>query len=345
MQRLAILVCVCIVLSGSVVAVQIANGDVVIDNAVIAHRRLVALGRAVAIYINDHGGRLDDSLHLVENSELSPEVFWHPGDNDPAPTALDNSIPNSPNSTQISFLFRTGDLEGLARDDIVIWDASPLNNAGRFLSFITADGGIETIPPVELPFPTNVMVAQTHLQRITRALWWYQYDHAGFLPDSLFELFPSSALSSPRSFWNPGDINPMPTDITNTMPDTPNSANISFDFPAAGMSVAQLTPETIILQDNSSENNHGLGINIVLRRALLNQAGGIQFIPDGAFGDSDRDDHIDLEDWAKLQRCFSGWADVVEDDSCRLLDFNTNGHIDTDDQAMFLDVMAGPLQQ
>ncbi len=340
MRRLAIVSCVGLVLFGSTVALRLAIGDEVVDNAVIAHKRLKELYVAVQIYWNDNELQLDDPLRLVDDSNLSPEVFWHPGDSDPAPTVIDNSIANAPNSAQISFLFQTG-TEEFSGDDFLIWDASPWNNAGRFSSFITADGSIETIPHVDLPVPTNVSIAQAHLKRISRALNSYQSDYFEIYPDSLGDLMPSSQVKSPRSFWNPGDADPMPTAITNDLPDALNSASISFDYLVAGMTYDDVTSETIMLRDNSPANNDGLGINIVL--GPLHYAGSVRFIPTDGFGDINGDDRIDLADWAKLQWCHSGWFDEVTDDSCRVLDFDYDGNITFVDNASFLDVMTGPV--
>jgi hypothetical protein len=325
----------------AVAAFRSALGDEVTNNAVTAHKRLKALHTAVSIYTNDSEEQLDDPIHLMGSVDLTPQDFWHPGDNDPTPTSLDNSIPNAPNSTQISFIFQTGYIGELPADTPLIWDANPLNNAGRFVSYVTADGGIETIPPVELPYPTNVNVAQQHLARIMRALWWYAHEHSDVLPNSLLDVYDTSHTSSPRTFWNPGDLDPLPTDITNTAPDAINSANISFEFPAAGMSVDQLTFETVILRDNSPANNRGLGVNVVIRGpSLFNPH--IRFIPSGLIGDTNGDDQIDLADWARLQQCYTSWSEFVDDDSCRLLDFNFNGRIESLDQAEFLSVLAGP---
>ena len=329
-------------LAGSAMAVRSVAGDEVVDNSVIAHIRLKGLAVALSIYLNDNLERLDDPVHLLQSVEIEPEAFWHPGDNDPAPTQIDNSIPNAANSAQISFLFQTGFLGGLAGDDPIIWDASPFNNDSQFISYATFDGGIETIPPVELPFPTNVSIAQKHLWRISRALWWYQNDNGGFLPVSLLDAHPNYALAWPRSFWNPGDADPMPTAITNDQPDGLNSTNISFEYLVGGMHLDDITVDTIVLQDNTPENNKGLGINVANGRALMFQAGGVQFIPVNSFGDYDGDQDIDLHDWAAFQSCYSGFPGEIDDDTCRVLDFNSDGHIAMNDYGFFVDVVTGP---
>jgi hypothetical protein len=341
MRRFAVVSCVFAACTGSMLAARLVRGDEIVDNAVVAHHRLVALHTAVHIYMNENEEQIDDPLHLIEpyGGGPTPESFWHPGDNDPMPTFIDNSIPNAPNSTQVSFLFRTGVIGILPPDDFLIWDASPVNNAGQFISVITVDGTVETIPPVSLSFPTDVAIAQKHLKRFGWLLYLYAYNHDGRLPETLLEFYPDS-ITWARSFWNPGDSDPVPTDITNSTPDALNSVYISFDFPAAGMLWDDLTPDTIVVQDNSPANNQGLGVN-VLRFPTL--SGRVGFVLSGAAGDSNGDERVDLLDWAKFQRCYKGWvSQVVTDDTCRTVDFDDNNRIDLYDYGLFVEAVTGP---
>ncbi|MHC4067746.1 MAG: dockerin type I repeat-containing protein, partial [Planctomycetota bacterium] len=63
-----------------------------------------------------------------------------------------------------------------------------------------------------------------------------------------------------RQFWNPGDSDPAPTEITNSELDTPQSAHISFDFPVGGQGWWDFEPDTVLLRDNSPTNNEGFGV-------------------------------------------------------------------------------------
>lgn len=344
MRRSSVAVFGCLAVVGAMMTMGVVLADDVIDNSVIAHLRLRDLHRAISIYQNDNEEQLDDPIHLVGYGDVTIESFWHPGDDDPAPLIIDNSLPNQPNSAQVSFIFRTGWLGELPGEDYLIWDASPANNAGRFISAITVDGTIETIPPVSLPYQSNVLIAQRHLFRIGSALKEYFYNNDGRLPDSLLELYPSHVISRPRSFWNPGDSDPMPAQIDNAAPNAVNSAYISFEFPAAGLVFDDLPLDTILLQDNSPENNLGLGVNVLYKKGLLNLSGGMQFVISGLAGDTNGDEYIDLMDWAKFQRCYTGWSwrAVILDDTCRVLDFNGNGKIEYDDLDMFIVSMDGP---
>jgi hypothetical protein len=337
MKPLLITVLICVVLAGSMLAARHVHGDEVIDNAIMAHKKLMRLRVAVLIYMNDNGEHLDDPQHLFPTYVTDPLMFWHPGDNDPAPLTINNSLPNTRDSAQVSFLFHTGDVGGLQGDDYMIWDASPANNKGRFISTITADGTIETIPPFQVPVPTKITIARRRLAEIGASLQVYLNDSNGWLPQDLTVLYPDW-IRSPKRYWNPGDSDPEPTDITNAVPNAPNSAHISFDFPAAGLHEDQLTPETILVQDNSAANNAGLGISI------FRYDGTFEFQLVGIAGDANGDERIDLADWAKLQRCFQEWNyfDLVEDDTCRIFDFNSDDRVTSTDHDAFIPVMTGP---
>jgi hypothetical protein len=340
MRRLAVVSCVFAVCVGSMMAARLVRGDEIVDNAVIAHHRLLRLSTAIYIYLNDNNLQLDDPLRLAGFAGLTPESFWHPGDDDPMPTFIDNSIPNAPNSAQVSFLFRTAWQGNLQPDQLMIWDASPANNGGNFISVLTMDRGLETIPPVSLPFPTDVAIAQQHLARLAGALSHYMAENEEHFPETLAGLYPHGGITWARSFWNPGDSDPIPTDITNTVPDAPNSANISFDYLIGGMMKDDVTPETIVLRDNSPANNLGLGINVARLVNYPNRT--VEFVLSGVAGDSNGDERVDLVDWAKFQRCHTGWGSaIITDDTCRTVDFDGNGRIDLDDYALFVEAVTG----
>ncbi len=309
--------------------------DEAIDNAEVANARMQQLHSAVLIYLNDNEFILDDPLRLAEGNAIPPVTFWHPGDDDPEPTLIDNSNPNHKNSAQISFLFRTGDYSALRPDELVIWDSSPANGNGQYFGMMTKDGVFETIPPAATPVPTKVALAQSHLRRLAWATRSYASENEDLFPDDLIRLY-GNDLNSPRSFWNPGDSNPLPSDITNSVPDADSSTQISFDYLLAGEAEDTVPADAIAFQDNSTSNNDGIGINI----ARLN--GVVELIVSGTVGDGNQDGCIDLADWARLQQCFSGPGTPVNDDTCRLLDFDRNGEISAIDYERFATAMIGP---
>jgi hypothetical protein len=100
---------------------------------------------AVHVYANDNYGWFPtDSLQLAPlfPPEHARRLFWHPGDDQPMPTEIDNSELNALNSTQISFEYLAA---GLREDDAtagypVFRDNSPGNNGG-FGTFYVLDHG------------------------------------------------------------------------------------------------------------------------------------------------------------------------------------------------------------
>ena len=325
-----------IILIGFVYAVGALRADPM-SNTLTAQARLKQLGQAVAIYLNENRERLDDPLRLWEWGYIAdPEVFWNPGDSDPTPDSIETSIPNDPNSARISYEFVTGYLGGIG-DHPLVWDNTPANNGGGFVSYVTLDGAIETDPPNVSPVPTNVAITQARLTRLWWALTLYQSDNAGVLPNRLSDLYYDSLLSA-RNFWNPGDADPMPTVITGDLPNTPFSARVSFDFLVAGLVWDDIPDEAIVLADNSVENNDGFGINAIDRRGLA------RFVATGTFGDATGDGGIDLRDFARLQLCFTGWPDAaILDNACRTLDWDGDDRITVwDDHEHFVQIMAGP---
>lgn len=111
------------------------------------------------------------------------------------------------------------------------------------------------------------------MRELLIAAFAYMYEHAERLPPSLQALY-TEGYASPCTFYSPGDTDPAPTTIDNDTPNAPNSAQISFAFPAAGLPITQLTASTIVLIDNTSANNAGLG------RVIGYGDGHVAFVPD-----------------------------------------------------------------
>ena len=121
----------------------------------------------------------------------------------------------------------------------------------------------------ETAYPTY---GQSRMRELLTAAIIYMYEHDALPPD-LRTLY-TDGYASPCTFYNPGDTDPAPTTIDNEIPNAPNSAQISFAFPAAGMSEYQILPNTIVLIDNTSANNAGLG------RVVGYGDGHVEFVPD-----------------------------------------------------------------
>ncbi|MHC4090083.1 MAG: hypothetical protein ACYSVY_07360 [Planctomycetota bacterium] len=137
------------------------------------------------------------------------------------------------------------------------------NNGGLFVNMLTSDGIIETDPPLATPTPTAIALAQAHLRRLGVETLIYRNDNHEWFPDDLIRLWGRGHLTSPRSFWNPGDSDPLPTDITNSVPDAPNSAQVNFEYLASGLHDFEVTPDTVLMRDLSPNNNAGQGLNVL----------------------------------------------------------------------------------
>lgn len=255
----------------------------VISNAEIAQQRMRQLQQGYYLFLNDHNNKPpEDLVELFPDYLSNPATFWHPGDADPQPQTIDNSVPNAPNSARISFDWPLS--KQYVLDDTFIADNSPDNNDGQFVSFVTVDGVVETDPPNATPSPTRVALARAHLRRLGQALLMYAGDNEK-LPDDLLKLWDQGYLQSPRSFWNPGDADPLPEDINNSVPDGENSARVSFDYPAAGLSLDNIKSDTIVLIDNTGDNNDGYGV------LVLTGDWNVMFVPD-CLGDVSGDDRV-----------------------------------------------------
>ncbi|MHC4090205.1 MAG: hypothetical protein ACYSVY_07995, partial [Planctomycetota bacterium] len=132
----------------------------VLENSDIARERMRELHLGLNIYANVHGMLPDDPAVLYPDYVSDPLTFWHPGDTDPPPSTIDNSVPNAPNSARISFEMALDVPEWHVADEIVIWDNTAANNGGLFVNMLTSDGIIETDPPLATPTPTAIALAQ-----------------------------------------------------------------------------------------------------------------------------------------------------------------------------------------
>ena len=241
-----------------------AAADVYTD-AAIAQERMKELATGFWLYENQYGvGSLSDPVLLYRDYVWDPLTFWHPGDSDPAPTTIDNSLPNAPNSAAISFEWAdlpvTG---GEPPDAVLLRDNTADNNGGLFVNLLTFDLVVETDPPLATPTPTATELASAHLRRLYRAMYGYTLDNYDYLPDDLLQLWEQGYLAAPRTFWNPGDSDPMPTDITNSVPNAINSTQISFEFVVPGANLATLPYDAVLLRDNTPDNNGGAFIYVI----------------------------------------------------------------------------------
>ncbi len=333
---LTIILSVATVLVATTAAIRAGTPD-----TLIAQNHLQQLGAALRIYLGDNGDRLDDPIHLWQSGEVSdPTLFWNPGDVDPQPGIINNSVPNAWNSARISFEFATclRPCEGILGDEPVIWDNTPDNNGGEFISFLTMDGAIETSPPNISATPTNVAITHAHLRRLWFGVHVYAMENGGVAPSQLLDIHPIPFAKSPRNYWNPGDSDPMPTDISSNEPNTIDSARISFDYLVAAQNWDSMDPETIVIADNTSDNNAGYGVNVVNRRGF------VRFVPIGTYGDANDDGDIDLEDFAKMLPCFTEWPyGAILDNTCRIMDWDGDDQVSRwSDWRSFWLAMTGP---
>lgn len=239
------------------------RGDV-LENSDIARDRMGQLCLGLALWANQYDGSLpEDPAVLYPDFVSDPLAFWHPGDTDPPPTTIDNSVPNAPNSARISFDIISDGSRWGSPDRVLIWDNTPANNGGLFVNMLTADGIIETDPPLATPVPTSTFLAQAHLRRLGVQMRVYLNDSYEEFPDDLIRLWEGRNVETPRSFWNPGDSDPLPTDITNSVPDAPDSAQVSFEYLASGLFESDVLPDTVLMRDLSPSNNGGCGINVL----------------------------------------------------------------------------------
>jgi len=297
--------------------------DDVFTNSEIARQRMYRLMGAFGMYWNYHEVPPSEPHLLFPDWESDPLTFWHPGDSDPPPETIDNSVPNAPNSARISFDWPVA-WDG-APDQVFIQDNTPDNNAGEFINMITLDGVVETDPPLATPTPTRMVLAQQHLRRFAIGFHFYVNDNYEWLPTDVIQMWDAGYLSSPRSFWNPGDSDPMPTDITNSELDEPNSAQVSFEYCAAGLRLMQLTPETVLLRDISDSNNGGFGIHVLWGDFRL------EYIPDCP-GDVTGDNRVEWTDLMVLLTNYGMTLGAYPEDG----DIDGDGDVDQSDLGILL---------
>ncbi len=234
--------------------------DDTLRNTRIARERMLTVWRAANNYVNVYGD-YPSAPHVLFPEYISdPLVFYHPGDPDPPPETIDNSVPNAPDSAQVSFSMIWPSEFNLRLDTIVIQDNSPANNAGAFINRLAADGLIETVPPLATPDPPIEYIAQQNMRRLAFALREYASDNGEYYPRDLKQLWDEGYLDSPRTFWHPGDTDAPPTDITNNMPNAINSARISFAY---FYPFRNPDPWAVLVQDNDPANNGGRFTNRV----------------------------------------------------------------------------------
>lgn len=321
----------------SVIVGTRAYSDDVIENATIAQQRLRQLATAVALYQNDNedwtpffpsqlfGHKIDD-----------PEVFHNPGDSDPIPKTIDNDFLNEENSSQISFTYFNPFIPVFGDppiDALLFIDNSAENNGGRFVNFVDQGGHLDTFPSFQLPYPTKNQVARVRLRRIGR---YARDNHNQRYHLSLLDIWRTGQFIYTFSFWNPGDNDSQPSGLLNNEPNGHNSAAISFEFPAAGMSFDTVDDDTVILRDNDPSNNDGVGIlEFVDDR--------VRFVVVLPWSDVNRDCHVDLLDFGEFQRCLT--LSPIIDNECRLLDRNDSDGVTLFEFDDFVADFTGPIKQ
>lgn len=229
----------------------------------IARANMMQIASAMSVYANENWGVFPPDIRMLYPGYISdPAVFWHPGDSDPKPTTINNNTQNQPNSTRISFEFTAAaSSEDMCEGDPLIWDNSSANNGGLFVNKLTARGVFRTDPSWITPTPTRRQVALTNLKFLSLALAVYANDNNAWFPTDLIRLVQVGGVCSPSTFWNPGDSEPEPTQITNSIPNAPNSTQISYAyFGGRSDSYSRLR---VVLGDNSLANNEGQGVHVV----------------------------------------------------------------------------------
>lgn len=99
----------------------------------------------------------------------------------------------------------------------------------------------------------------SRLRALSEAALIYSFDHQDKLPPTAMTLYTTGFITDPNGFYNPGDVDPLPSTIDNDVPNALNSARISFDFPGAGQP-ANFSNTQVMFSDNSVANNGGLGL-------------------------------------------------------------------------------------
>ncbi len=240
----------------------------------IVRANLTQIMAALYTYANANDEAFPPRLSMLYPELISnPAVFWNPGDSDPCPTTIDNDDLNGINSDQVSFRY----IGGSAADApfLVVHDHSTSNNGGLGVhAAISSRGGISFLAPTMSP-PSFTAAARANLEAIGAALRSYAEDHEGHYPPALSKLYPAY-IATPAVFCNPGDtVGPgsvPPATINNDTPNQANSAQISFQYMAAGQNLWELSADAVLLRENQT----GLGGRQV---ALEARANGIYSMP------------------------------------------------------------------
>lgn len=302
----------------------------VFENSDVGRERMRRLWIGLCIYENEHSHGPSEPAELFPHYVPDALTFWHPGDSDPPPTTIDNSVPNAPNSARISFEW----LEPLRceadyADSFLIWDNSADNNAGYFINRYS--GIFETDPPLATPTPTSVAIAQARLRSIGWAMKIYTNENSEYLPTSLLRLWESGGWSRTDSFWNPGNPLPPPETFTTSEPDAPNSIQGSFYYYGMGYQDWELRPIQVLMQDVHRRNNGGVGLNVLWGDWRVT----FELFDGRPRGDGNQDWIVDVADLPHLLTCLSGPATPIIDVRCRVFDWESNDRVDLRDVALF----------
>lgn len=235
-------------------------------NGTLVRAKLHFLYNALLSYVNAYDGWYpSDPKDLYPGFVPAADVFWNPGDSDPQPATITNSVRDAVNSSRISFEFPAcGKRETTLEPwNALIVDHSPANNAGLGTYVVYADGYINFIPN---PLPADTLAkwqtSQTNMRTIYLALATYANDHNGNYPSDLTILYPAY-ISDPAVFWHPGDSQAAPTTIDNNNPDQLNSTRISYEY---NLSAGNCGP---VIWDNSAGNNAGYFVTKVVRNGVV----------------------------------------------------------------------------
>ena len=97
-----------------------------------------------------------------------------------------------------------------------------------------------------------------NLRMIGLFLHMYAQDHKNKFPDDLKDIYQKySYVKDPLVFWCPADTNPKPTDITNSVPNQPNSCQISYTYYPGHSANEGSVADVIIMEDNNPEHHNG----------------------------------------------------------------------------------------
>lgn len=314
-----------VLVSAGLMPVALGQRD---ERAAIAQGNLRVLLLAESVYANDNNEWFPlDPAWLYPDIVDTPQTFWHPGDadNPQPPVMINNSASNAPNSARISFDFLITRPGFYADDDVAIRDNTAANNEGAFINFVTLDGVVETDPPLAARTPTRFALARQHLQRFATAFAIYANDNNDRLPNDLLVLWQQRRFRSPRTFWNPGDVDPLPASIDSSEPDGLRSTQVSFAYLTPGAIFSTLPPETPLMRDNTPANNAGYGVYEL-------RADGIVTFVAVCPGDVDGDLDVDLLDFALMQAGFAHTPHATPPDG----DVNADGVIWQNDAEIVL---------